>query len=88
MSVQRYDLNACIGCRNCVDICPMDVFRFDEKENKSVIAFVENCQSCGQCYLNCYGRSLVIANQMSGYAITAHRATNTAYQAAGVQASR
>jgi NAD-dependent dihydropyrimidine dehydrogenase PreA subunit len=81
MSVQRYDLNACIGCRNCINFCPMDVFRFDEKENKSVIAYVENCQSCGQCYVNCYGRSLVISNLASGYAITSHRATNTAYAA-------
>ena len=82
MSVQRYDLNACIGCRNCFMVCPMDVFRFDEAENKSVIAYPENCQSCGQCYVHCLGRSLVIGNFMTGYAITSHRATTTAYNAA------
>jgi NAD-dependent dihydropyrimidine dehydrogenase PreA subunit len=78
MSVQRYDLNACIGCRNCVKVCPMDVFYFDETRNKSVLAYAENCQSCGQCYLNCLGRSLTIVNNMFGYAITSYRATNTA----------
>jgi len=81
MSVQRYDLNACIGCRNCYNICPMDVFRFDETVNKSVIAYPENCQCCGQCYVNCPGRSLVLSNTMTGYAITAHRAATTAFNA-------
>jgi NAD-dependent dihydropyrimidine dehydrogenase PreA subunit len=81
MSVQRYDLNACIGCKMCNQICPMDVFRFDESASKSVIAYPENCQSCGQCYLYCPGRSLAIGNAMYGYAITAHRATSTAYDA-------
>lgn len=38
MSVARYDLNKCIGCRSCVKVCPMDVFRFDEVNRKSVIA--------------------------------------------------
>jgi hypothetical protein len=59
----------------------MDVFRFDEDKMKSVIAYPENCQSCGQCYVNCPGRSLIIGNSMYAYAITSHRATTTAYNA-------
>ena len=78
MSVARYDLNKCIGCRSCVKVCPMDVFRFDEENHKSVIAFPENCQSCGQCFVNCYGRSLTIVNDMYGYAQTAYRAADHA----------
>lgn len=78
MSVQRYDLNACIGCQSCVKVCPMDVFRFNETLKKSVIAYPENCQSCGQCFVNCPGRSLTISNDMYGYAMTAYRATSTA----------
>ncbi len=78
MSVQRYDLNACIGCKTCMTICPMDVFRFNEEAQKSVIAYPENCQSCGQCFVNCPGRALTISNDMYGYATTAYRATSTA----------
>lgn len=74
MSVIRYDLNACIGCRNCVNVCPMDVFRFDEEQNKSVIAYPENCQSCGQCFLGCQGRSLLISYYATGFAVTSARA--------------
>ena len=78
MSVVRLDLNKCIGCRNCVDICPMDVFYFNEEAHKSVLAYPENCQSCGQCYLNCKGRSLGISNEMYGYPMTAYRGINSA----------
>lgn len=73
MSVKRYDLNKCVGCRKCVDVCPMDVFRFDEGKNKSVIAYLENCQTCGQCYVNCEGRSLEMSGDMYGFAITSLR---------------
>jgi NAD-dependent dihydropyrimidine dehydrogenase PreA subunit len=58
MAIERYDLNACIGCRNCINICPMDVYRFDETANKSIIAYPENCQACGMCYYACLGQSL------------------------------
>lgn len=74
MSVQRYNINNCIGCQMCVNICPMDVFRFNAEEKKSVIAYPENCQSCGQCFVHCPGRSLTICNDMYGYALTAYRA--------------
>jgi len=61
MAIERYDLNKCIGCRNCINICPMDVFRFAEAANKSVIAYPENCQACGMCYYACLGGSLQIS---------------------------
>lgn len=72
------DLNKCIGCENCVNICPMDVFYFDEQAHKSVMVYPENCQSCGQCLVNCKGRSLGISNETFGYPITAYRGVTTA----------
>ena len=77
MSVIRYDLNNCIGCRNCVTVCPMDVFRFDENEMKSVIAYPENCQSCGQCFMGCKGRSLEMSFYQASYALAAARAAGS-----------
>lgn len=88
MSVRRFDRNLCIGCKRCYSICPMDVFRFDEGKHKSVIAYAENCQSCGQCYLNCPVGSLMIVNDMFGYAITAYRATNTAHNATAASSAK
>lgn len=77
MSVQRYNINNCIGCQMCVNICPMDVFRFNTDVKKSVIAYPENCQSCGQCFVHCPGHSLTICNDMYGYALTAYRASTS-----------
>lgn len=77
MSVVRYDLNNCIGCQNCVTVWPMDVFRFDYEQNKSVIAYPENCQSCGQCFMGCQGRSLEISFYQQAFAIPAARAAAT-----------
>lgn len=73
MSVIRVDPNKCIGCENCVNICPMDVFYFNKEKNRSIILYPENCQSCGQCYVNCKGHSLGITNDTYGYPITAYR---------------
>ncbi len=77
MSVARRDINACIGCRNCVNRCPMDVFYFDETTQKSVIAFPENCQSCGQCYLGCLGNSLMMVDTMFEYSPVPMRGLRT-----------
>lgn len=74
MSVVRYDLNNCIGCQHCVTVCPMDVFRFDADNMKSVIAYPENCQSCGQCYMGCQGRSLEMSYYQTSLATAAARA--------------
>ena len=60
MTVKRNSLGLCIGCGTCARICPMDVMRFSTEHNKSVIAYPENCQSCGQCYLNWPSDSLGI----------------------------
>lgn len=77
MSVARLDLNKCVGCRNCVDLCPMDVFYFNEEAGKSVMAFPEACQSCGQCYLHCIGGSLVMSTLQASYATAGGRALRT-----------
>ena len=53
MAITRADLNLCIGCGNCVNTCPMDVFRMDDTAKKSVIAYPKDCQVCGMCIVYC-----------------------------------
>lgn len=77
MSIARKSLEACIGCQNCVDRCPMDVFYYDARENKSVIVYPENCQSCGQCYLACPADSLIMVDTSYEYAPVPIRALRT-----------
>ena len=78
MSVIRIDLEKCIGCKICVDVCPMDVLYYDPEQRKSIIAYPECCQNCGQCYVNCPTRSIGISNESYGYPLTAYRCTTTA----------
>ena len=77
MSVARLDLNKCVGCRNCVNLCPMDVFYFDEEAGKSVMAFPEACQSCAQCYLHCVGNSPVMSTLQASYLPSGGRGLRT-----------
>lgn len=73
MAVKRNDLNLCIGCQTCATVCPMDVMRFDASAMKSVIAYPENCQSCGQCYMNCPSGSLGMDATSYAFATVATR---------------
>lgn len=54
----------------------MDVFRFDEKTRKSVIAYPGECQVCGQCYVYCLGHSLALSGESYGYPVTSVRAAS------------
>ncbi len=73
MAVKRIDLAPCIGCGQCVKVCPMDVMRLDRVNGKSVIAYPENCQTCGQCYLYCPTHSLGIDCTIYNYALASAR---------------
>lgn len=53
MAIETIDLNTCNGCRMCMDACPVDVIRFDEKERLPIIAYREDCIACFNCYTAC-----------------------------------
>ena len=60
MAITRYDLSICIGCGNCVDTCPMDVFRMSDDGTKSIIAYPYNCQVCNLCAAYCPTGSIMV----------------------------
>ena len=37
----------------CVDICPTDVFRFDEAKKLAVVETIEDCIACMSCAYIC-----------------------------------
>lgn len=45
------DTDACVGCGNCVTVCPHQVFLIMGK--KAVIADLGGCMECGGCRINC-----------------------------------
>ena len=46
-------INGCIGCGACVQSCPTDVIRIDERTGKAVIKYVADCQICHLCRMYC-----------------------------------
>lgn len=51
----RIDYNKCVGSLECYDVCPVDVFDAEEKEEgkRAVVARPEDCIECEQCLQVC-----------------------------------
>ncbi len=53
MGIRKIDQKLCTGCKICVDHCPMDVLRMDEKTGKAYVKYIRDCQSCFLCEIEC-----------------------------------
>ncbi|HJX03175.1 MAG TPA: ferredoxin family protein [Dehalococcoidia bacterium] len=73
MAVIRKDIALCTGCGNCVDTCPCDVFRMDEENGTSVIAYPEDCQVCNMCTIYCPTGSIAVTPEKCVKPITSWR---------------
>jgi NAD-dependent dihydropyrimidine dehydrogenase PreA subunit len=51
----RIDYKKCVDTLECYDVCPVDVFDTEEKEDrkKSVVACPEDCVECELCVQVC-----------------------------------
>jgi NAD-dependent dihydropyrimidine dehydrogenase PreA subunit len=45
------DVEKCIGCGDCVDVCPVDVYEMQDE--KSVPVNAEECIGCESCVEAC-----------------------------------
>jgi len=45
--------NGCRGCQMCVDICPTEVFAYDEKTKQASVKEPEDCFGCLTCSYLC-----------------------------------
>jgi len=53
MSMPRYDINRCVSCNACVQVCDQKVVKALEMVNYKVERNHEKCIGCGECVLNC-----------------------------------
>jgi NAD-dependent dihydropyrimidine dehydrogenase PreA subunit len=51
VSSLELDVNKCINCGICMEVCPHDVFMVVNK--KSLIKDSNLCMECGACKMNC-----------------------------------
>jgi len=52
-----YDRDKCVGCRNCVEVCPQGCWTGDE-ENRALLAKKEKCTACRACIVQCEGKAI------------------------------
>ena len=53
MGIRKIDYSLCNECGICIDVCPLDVIRLDEKTGKPLIKYLRDCQSCFLCEIEC-----------------------------------
>ncbi len=53
MAIECIESEVCIGCGTCVDSCPVDAIRMDEKDEKAFIKYHEDCMCCYACVFDC-----------------------------------
>jgi NAD-dependent dihydropyrimidine dehydrogenase PreA subunit len=70
MSIEWSDQQLCNGCGICVRICPLDVFRIDEKNKQAIIKYPEDCQLCELCVIDCPTKALQVTPQKVASLIT------------------
>ncbi|RKX80030.1 MAG: ferredoxin [Spirochaetes bacterium] len=47
------DKNLCNACGICWDVCPQDVFTFENRKEPPEIGYPKECWYCGACYMDC-----------------------------------
>ena len=52
------DQNRCIGCEECVDVCPVEVFEM--RKSKAVPVNAEECLGCESCIVVCETRAITM----------------------------
>ena len=53
MAIRSIITDRCIGCGQCVNSCPADVFVLDKQARKAVVRYPEDCQLCLWCVSVC-----------------------------------
>lgn len=58
VSTLRLDTDACVGCGDCVTVCPREVFSMAGQT--AAIREPDACIECGACALNCAAGALTV----------------------------
>ena len=70
MSIERIDNELCNGCGICVNSCPSDVIRLDNKSKKAVIKYPQDCMLCQWCKTDCPQNAIYISPEKGSPVLT------------------
>ncbi|MFX1499034.1 MAG: ferredoxin family protein, partial [Promethearchaeota archaeon] len=48
----------CIGCKLCIEVCPRNLYTFNEKDKKVDLRFPSRCINCNACIKRCLANCL------------------------------
>ena len=63
MTVAIKKISGCIGCKKCIETCPVDVLRFNEKKKCAEIRYRKDCQVCNLCVIYCPVNAIYVDNE-------------------------
>lgn len=53
------DVEKCIGCGNCVEVCPVDVYKL--QDGKSFVVNADECLGCESCVEACEKEAISVS---------------------------
>jgi len=56
----KIEYKKCTTCKKCYDLCPMDVFTWNEEKDIPEVTYEEECWHCGICWMECPKRAIDI----------------------------
>lgn len=71
MVIERIDQKLCNGCEICLNNCTMDVIRMDDKSQKAIIKYPEECICCAYCELDCPEGAIYVSPERSSPVLVA-----------------
>ena len=58
MFIPTVDTDKCIGCGECVEVCPVEVFELEDE--KAVAANADECLGCESCVEVCEQEAITV----------------------------
>ncbi|MFX1501464.1 MAG: ferredoxin family protein [Promethearchaeota archaeon] len=56
----KLEREECIGCKVCIDVCPRNLYLFNERDKKVDLYNSERCINCNACVKRCLAKCLEI----------------------------